>query len=929
MPGKRVSLSKDWEELSERIAYWLDYHNPYITCANDYISSVWSILARFFEEGLLYKGSRVLPYCPTCGTGLSSHEVAQGYEDVKGPSVFIRFPRKGHDHESFLVWTTTPWTLPSNVALAVHEDLTYARVQRPEADGEVLIVAEPLMASVFRKEKVEVLGTLPGAELVGETFERPFDLFDVGEGQSQVVIAADFVSAEDGTGIVHIAPAFGVDDHQCGVAHDLAMPNPVDAEGKFDARVGEFAGRDAREANDDLCADLKSRGRLFRKEIMHHSYPHCWRCKTPLLYWLRPCWYIRTTELRDQLVQLNQEIDWFPPEIGAGRFGEWLSNNVDWALSRERYWGTPLNLWVCESCDKIQSVASAEDLRTKVPDLPEDFDLHRPFIDDIELPCECGQSARRTPEVIDCWFDSGAMPFAQQGWIAKTDAPLPPQFPADFIAEGLDQTRGWFYTLHVISTFLTGQPAYRRCLVNNLLLDAKKQKMSKSRGNTVDPWQEINRHGVDAIRWYLLGQSNPWLPKVYDSKAVSASSRDFFGTLFSCYSFFATYASIDGFDPALDERPGVSARTEMDRWVLAELSRTIGNVRDCMERYDLTKAVQSIADFVDKKLSNWYVRRSRSRFWTSGKSADKLAATFTLYEVLLETATLLAPFAPFFAEALDAWLRGEDESVHLRSFPIADDTLRDQELEESMDAVLRLVNLGRRARNTAEINNRQPLGMAYVKGPTAAMDEILGGHFGQLAAEELNVKQLRVAGDEIQTLRTLKAKPNFKLLGPKVGKRMGAVKAAVEALDEQVLEDFLRTGDLSLSVDGEELTLSGAEIEVLLEGKEGYGVATDGYYLVALDTTLTPELIEDGQVREIVKRINNSRREAGLNVEDRIQLHLAGSAELVTVAERHQQKIAEETLATKMVINPQGNFGGTQFDWKVGDLELQVAVEKA
>ncbi len=924
---------QDWEKLSDRMGYWLDYDNPYVTCANQYISSVWSILSRFFQAGLLEKGSRVLPYCPQCGTGLSSHEVAQGYQTVRDPSVFIRFPRRDHPGESFLVWTTTPWTLPSNVALAVHPDLTYVRVRRE--DGEVLILAETLVEKVFRKEKVEVLDSMTGQALADSRYERPFDLLELSDDQGQRVVTAEYVSADDGTGIVHIAPAFGVDDHQVGQEHGFAELNPVTAEGTFDDRMGKWAGQRTLEANQDLCRDLKERGRLFRKEQVEHSYPHCWRCKTPLLYWLRPSWYIRTTRLREQLVERNSDIDWFPPEIGQGRFGEWLKNNVDWAVSRERYWGTPLNLWICETCEDIQAVDHEQDLRRRRPDLPEDFDLHRPFIDEITLPCSvdgCNGTARRTPEVIDCWFDSGSMPFAQQGWLATEETEPPALFPADYIAEGLDQTRGWFYTLHVISVFLTGKPAYRRCLVNDLILDEKRQKMSKSRGNTVDPWKEIHAHGVDAIRWYLIGQSNPWLPKVYDGRAVATSSRDFLGTLWSCYSFFVTYADIDGFDPDVSAAPDFAKRPEMDRWILAELQRCIADVRSAMERYDLTRATQFLTEFVDRKLSNWYVRRSRSRFWGKAQTEDKQSGFQTLFEVLDQVAVLLAPFVPFFAEALHRRLRPESRSVHLCDYPRPREDSRDAKLESSMAAVLRVVGLGRRARSSQNINNRQPLACLYVKGPDGATDEVLRGRFGELVADELNVQELRVATDEIRELRTLRAKPNFKALGPKLGKNMGAAKKAIEALSEADLEKFLGEPRLTLTLNGEQIELGEGELEVLLQGKDGYGVESDGQYLVALNTTLTPELIEQGLVRELVKRINNSRREAGLQVEDRVALQLVCSGELAAAALKYAEQIQEETLARSLDVGPEVAAESDEFqrfDWDVGEASVGVLVKVA
>ncbi|MBL8841314.1 MAG: isoleucine--tRNA ligase [Planctomycetes bacterium] len=935
----RASVFKykeEWERLSARMGYWLDYDHPYVTCDNAYISSLWSILARFFDEGLLERGHRILPWCPKCGTGLSSHEVAQGYQDVQDPSVFVRFPRVGHPGQSFLVWTTTPWTLPSNVALAVSPKLDYVRVKRSTKEGgsEELILAAALVAKVFGKEKVEILETLSGAALVGERCERPFDWLPFEEGRHEVVVAGDFVSAEDGSGIVHLAPAFGEDDHAVGRAEGLAILNPIDAQGRFAAAVTPVAGVFARDANAELVRELERRGKLFRRDNFTHSYPHCWRCKTPLLYWLRPSWYLRTTRFKEQLVAQNRAIEWFPADIGTGRFGEWLDNNVDWAVSRERYWGTPLNVWACEACKSLQVVRSEAHLRALAPDLPAAFDLHRPHVDAVVLPCAkagCGGRATRTPEVIDCWFDSGAMPFAQHGWIAEKGKAPPAEHPADYISEGLDQTRGWFYTLHVVSTFLTGKPASKRILVGNLLLDAKKQKMSKSRGNTVDPWQEIDAHGVDAVRWYLLSQSQPWLPKAYDPAAVGAAGRELFGTLWNCWSFFATYAELDGFDPAQHAAPAPSARSELDRWLLAEIERLVEEVDGAFARYDLTRAANLVGAFVDRKLSNWWIRRSRDRFWGRGLDAEKLAAYWTLFEALERVALLLAPIAPFWSEALWSWLKSGAGSIHLESFPTPRAERRAPELERDMEAVLDVVALARRARNAAGINLRQPLGQLFVKGPDAAADGKLGGRYAALLADELNVGSVTIAdAARLDELRTLKVKPNFKLLGPKLGSKLGAAKQALEGLDAAQIGTLLRGETLSLEIGGAPVAFTPAEIEVVVQGKTGVCVETDGKTLVALDPTLTPELIAAGQLREIVKRVNNSRREAGLRVSDRIELHLGGAGPLLATARAGAARIGADTLATSVACDGAAPSGGEwkSFPWEVEGDALVVTLRR-
>jgi isoleucyl-tRNA synthetase len=935
----RASVFKykeEWERLSERMGYWLDYAHPYVTCDNDYISSLWSILARFFEAGLLEKGHRILPWCPRDGTGLSSHEVAQGYQEVQDPSVFVRFPRTDAPGASFLVWTTTPWTLPSNVALAVHPDLDYVRVRRvgkegaPAAPGaagamhEELILAEARAAAVFGKEKFEVVEKLKGRSLVGATYSRPLDFVKFGDGRREVVIAAEFVSATDGSGIVHLAPAFGEDDHAAGVREKLALLNPIDAQGRFtDALPAPYAGQFVRDANSELVRELDRRGRLFRRDTLVHSYPHCWRCKTPLLYWLRPSWYLRTTRLRDQLVAQNRTIQWFPPETGSGRFGEWLANNVDWAISRERYWGTPLNLWICEKCSTIRCIKCEPELRKLAPDLPKEFDLHRPHIDAVTVPCAkagCGGVARRTPEVVDCWFDSGGMPFAQHGWLAENGKAPPADHPADYIAEGLDQTRGWFYTLHVISTFLTGKPASKRILVGDLVLDAKKQKMSKSRGNAVDPWQEIATHGIDSVRWYFLSQSQPWLPKVYDSAAVGMAGRELFGTLFNCFSFFATYAEIDRFDPEKAEAPPLAHRPELDRWLAAELERLVADAGAAYERYDLTRAATLIGAFVDRKLSNWYIRLSRERFWGRGTGGDKLSAFHTLFDALEKIARLLAPIAPFFPDQLWSWLKPGAGTVHLADFPTSRPDRRDVQLERDMEAVLDVVALGRRARNAAGVNLRQPLARIFVKGSDARADEVLRGRCNRLVADELNVHEVvMVAGEELASLRTLKAKPNFRVLGPKLGPKLNAAKQALESMPTAAIEALLRDGKVTLPIAGEPTPFTSSEVEVVVQGKEGFDVETDGKTLVALDTKLTPELIAEGGVNEIVKRVNQSRKEAGLRVEERIELWLGGGEKLLATARGARDRIMSATLATKLDVGGAEPAGP---DWHRQEFEI-------
>ncbi len=946
----------DWEKLSRRMAYWLDYEHPYVTYESDYIQSCWAILSRFHDEGLLVRDFKILPWCPRCSTGLSNHEVALGYETVQDPSVFVRFrveadawaergaaadlddaTRAAWDaagSPSLLVWTTTPWTLPSNVALAVDAELTYVLARR---DDETHVLAEALVDAVLG-EGAEVLARFPGRALEGLPYVRPLDHVaiefesDAQRAVTHTVRLADFVSADDGTGLVHMAPAFGADDFSIRQRDGLPLLLPVDEQGRFTDAVAPYRGRFVKEADADLMRELKERGVLFDRKTVDHSYPHCWRCKSPLLYMARPSWYLRTTQLRDRLVALNGDIDWHPPEIGTGRFGEWLGNNVDWAISRERFWGTPLNVWVCDACDAETCPPSLEALDAlATQDVPDDFDPHRPQVDEVTIPCTadgCGGTMRRTPEVIDCWFDSGSMPFAQAGWPRATGGELPADYPADFICEGLDQTRGWFYTLHVIGAFLTGKPAYKSVLVNNLLLDGQGKKMSKSQGNVVDPWAVFEACGVDAARWAFVSQGQVWLPKRFDQRAVADGARRVFGTLRNCYSFLAMYANLDGFGPG-EAAPAVADRPSIDRWLLSRLQTLTTAVGDAYAALELGEVATLLDGFIDEELSNWYVRRNRARFWKSDEPDDKRAAFATLSAALERTALLMAPLVPFLSEWLWGAVTGaaEDASVHLTDWPAADASLVDAELEQEMSAVLDAVALGRSVRAGHDLRTRQPLRRALVKAadPTDAA-RLRRPDLARLVAEELNVKEVEVV--DVADFRDLSAKPNFKALGPRFGPRMKQLAGAVKALGEDALLAFEASGVLTVDLDGETVELGRDDVELVETGREGYAVAGDGRLVLALDTQLDDDLLAEGRAREIVNRVQNTRKSAGLDVSDRVVVRLAGSDDLLAAARRHEAFILGEVLGTRLeVAEGDALSGATAFD--VEGSELRVAVERS
>jgi isoleucyl-tRNA synthetase len=887
----------EWEQLTEQMGYWVDLSRPYITFENDYIESVWWALRRFFDEGLIYQGYKIQPYCPRCETPLSSHEVSLGYENVRDPSVYVRMKVKGSPGLSFLVWTTTPWTLISNVALAVHPDVTYVRVDHK---GEQLILAEARMGVL--DGPAEVLERFPGKALAGWEYERLFAYHDV-DRPAFSVIDANFVTTEDGTGIVHMAPAYGEDDYQASRIHNLPTIHPVNRSGEFTAEVKDFAGKFVKDADPDIIRNLKERGILYKKEMITHSYPHCWRCKTPLLYYARESWYIRTTRYADRMITLNNEINWVPPEVGQGRFGNWLEENKDWALSRDRFWGTPLPIWVCETCKRQQCVGSIAELQ-EGEGVGEPLDLHKPFVDAVTFRCACGGTMRRVPELIDVWFDSGAMPFAQWHYPFEHRDLIDSgeQYPADFISEGVDQTRGWFYSLHAINTFLFGKPAYRNNLVNEMILDKDGQKMSKSRGNTVDPFEIIGRYGADTTRWYLITTSPPWRPTSFDPDGLGEVQRKFFGTLVNTYAFFAMYANIDGFS-AHDPEVPLAERPEIDRWVISELHALLGRYRDSMDAYDVTRASRSVSEFTIDNLSNWYVRRNRRRFWKSEAGRDKTAAYQTLFTCLMAVVKMMAPFAPFLAEELyralmtGARLDGP-ESVHLSLIPEPDPVCRDTGLEERMARAEKIVMLVRAMRMKSNLKVRQPLRRIIL--PIADEQERASvRRMEEVILDEINVKSIEYVTDD-SGIVTKKARPNFKSIGPKFGTAAQHVAQRVRELSPAEVNELERTGMLSLSVGGTACALLLSDVDIVREDIHGWLVESDGGLTVALDTTLDDTLVTEGVAREFVNRIQNMRKDAGFEVTDRIRIRYTAAADVAQRLATMTSYVCDETLAESM-----------------------------
>lgn len=912
------TYEQDWRKTTERIAFWVDMDNPYITLTNDYIESVWAVLRRFWDAGLFYEGYKVVPYCPRCGTALSSHEVAQGYRSVEDPSLYVRFPVKGEEKTSFLVWTTTPWTLPSNVALAVHPDAEYAYVRH---NDETLLLARSLLDRIFPEPPV-LLRTVRGAELVGMEYVPLFRFVEPKE-KAFYVVAGDFVTLEEGTGIVHIAPAFGQDDYEVAQKYGLPLVQLVDTEGKFVAVVEPWANQFVKDADPHIVEHLRSRGQVFKTESYLHDYPFCWRCDTPLLYYARGSWFLRTTAYKDRMVELNQCVHWYPEHIRDGRFGEWLKNNVDWAISRERYWGTPLPLWRCGACGYVHCVGSGEELRRLGRNVPEDLEYHRPYIDAVELVCSrCGGTMHRIPEVADAWLDSGCAHTAQ--WHAPFEnAELARRnYPADFICEAIDQTRGWFYSLLAIGAFLYDDVAYRNCLCLELILGADGFKMSKSRGNAVDPWTVLNKQGADAVRWYFYSVAPPWQRRIFSEEAVNESLKGFLGTLYNVYSFFVLYANADGIHPTKNV-PKPLMRPLMDRWILSRFHSTVRRVWEEMENYQITFAARAIEEFVDD-LSNWYVRRCRDRFWGTppledaiekahrafwGVEQDKQAAFGTLYEVLVGVAKLIAPFTPFLSEEIYqnlvcSLVPDAPESVHLCDYPVADASLVDGELEAAMALARRVVRMGLAARNEKKIRVRQPLPRMVVGGLSEKEQQRVASLFN-VVLDELNVKSLEWGG-ALSDFAELKAKANFKTLGPKYGKDVQKIaRALADHADIAALRaELVSRGTMSLLVDGNFFLIETGDVLFSLESREGFAVVQEEEMFVALETQLTPELVQEGLARELVNRLQAMRKEADFSVTDRIALTVQGSAGVLSAFERFREYVMRETLAVQLDASP-------------------------
>ena len=891
---------KEWDNLTERIGYWLDLENPYITFTNDYIESVWWILKEIWKKDLLYQGFKILPYCPRCETPISSHEVSQGYRDVKDPSIYVRIKRKGKKDAYFLVWTTTPWTLISNVALAVGPNIDYVEV---ESNGESYLMAEERLSDLFETDSYKIVNRYKGSELEGEEYDRLFDFAPV-DKKAFYVITGDFVTTGDGTGIVHIAPAFGEDDYQAGLKYDLPLLRPVNKSGKFDDVISAYKDQFVKDADQHIINDLKEKGSLVRKIKIEHSYPHCWRCHTPLLYYARESWYIKTSAHKKELMTNNEKINWYPPEVGSGRFGEWLKNNIDWSLSRDRYWGTPLNIWVCDDCSSMISIGSIAELREKGKNLPVDLDLHKPFVDDITIDCEkCDGIMHRVPEVIDAWFDSGSMPYAQYHYPFENKEKFQKNFPADFICEGIDQTRGWFYSLLAISTLLFDQPAAKNIVVNELILDKDGQKMSKSKGNTVIPEEIITKYGADTLRWYLMTVSPPWTPKRFDEEGIKEVLRKFMNTLINTYSFFVLYANIDNYSPEKENLP-FEKRPEIDRWIISKLYATVEQINELMESYELTRAARLISDYLVDDVSNWYVRRNRRRFWKSEDWNDKLSAYETLHEVLITLSKLVAPYVPFIADDIYTNLKksNEPESVHLCSFPELTEkqsSMRDQELENRMALVQKVVSISHSLRNESNIRVRQPLSRILVHVDKDNDKKNLTD-MSAIICDEVNAKKLDLI-DSSDDLIDKHAKANFKVLGPKVGKIMGKLAPIIESFSRDQINHFEQNGFERVVLEGHEIKLIPEDVEIRTTSKQGFATFTDTDLTVALDLELSVELKQEGLARELINRIQNLRKECNFAVTDRIEIYFEGlSNEIKEALKNREEYIKNETLAVNV-----------------------------
>ena len=910
-----------WEEFSDVVGFWADMEHPYITYENDYIESVWWALNEIWKKGLLYKGHKVVPYCPRCGTPLSSHEVAQGYKDVKERSAMVKFKAKDEDNTYFLAWTTTPWTLPSNLGLVVNPEVDYVKVSY---EGHNLIMAEALVESVFANKEGEhpVLERFKGKALEYREYEP---LYPYAEGKIKkkafYVMCDGYVTTSDGTGIVHTAPAFGEDDARVCRAYDMPFVQFVDAKGNMTEDT-DWPGTFVKDADPLILDDLKATGKLFKAPKFEHSYPHCWRCDTPLIYYARESWFIKMTAVKEQLIANNNTINWIPDAIGKGRFGEWLEHVQDWGISRNRYWGTPLNVWEC-SCGHQHSIGSIAELKSMSDNCPEDIELHRPYIDAVTIKCpECGGEMKRVPEVIDCWFDSGSMPFAQWHYPFENKEIFAERYPADFISEAVDQTRGWFYSLLAISTLLFDNASYKNVIVLGHVQDKDGKKMSKSKGNAVDPMDALRKHGADAIRWYFYENSAPWLPNRFHDDAVQEGQRKFMGTLWNTYAFYVLYANIDNFDATKYELE-YDKLSVMDKWLLSRLNTLIKAVDNNLANYKVTETAKVLQDFVDE-LSNWYVRRSRERFWGKDMNQDKINAYMTLYTALTTVVKLAAPMVPFITESIYRNLvcSVDDKapiSVHLCDFPVANEAFIDTELEAEMELVLEIVVLGRAARNASNIKNRQPIGNMYVKA-----DRQLDDFFKEIVASELNLKAVSFK-DDMEEYLSYSFKPQFKVLGPKVGKQIGEVKAALAGINGHAAKAELEsTGKLKLTLKSGEVELLPEDVDITMSQTEGFATQRYGNVTIALETTLSQELIEEGFVREIISKLQTMRKENGFQVVDHITVYAAGNDKLVDIMSRNEDFLKKVVLADKVVY---GSTEGFVKEWNINGEDITLAVK--
>ncbi len=886
-----------WREMSERMGYLVDLDHPYITLDNNYIETGWWILKKFFDAGLIYEGHKILPYCPRCGTGLASHEVAQGYKMVKTNTITAKFKKTGSENEYFLAWTTTPWTLASNVALTVGPDIDYVRVKMTEGDeeGNIFYVAQHLADKVLGAGRYEVLQTMKGKDMEYMEYEQLMP-FVKPDKKAFFVTCMDYVSIEDGTGIVHTAPAFGEDDYQCGRKYDLPVVQPVDERGCYTATPWE--GRFVMEEGLDveIIKYLAGEDKIFSKEKIEHNYPHCWRCGTPLVYYAKPSWYIAMSRLKDRLVANNNSVNWFPPYVGEKRFGNWLEEVKDWAISRTRYWGTPIPVWRCE-CGHLECVGSRKELVEKaVEDIDESIELHRPYVDDVHLRCPvCGKPMTRIPEVMDCWFDSGAMPFAQWHYPFEHADDLEEKlFPADFICEGIDQTRGWFYSLMAISTFIMGKAPYKNVLVNDLILDKDGKKMSKSRGNTVSPFELFDKYGADATRWYLLSVSPAWTPTRFDEDGLIDVVSKFFGTLRNVYNFFVLYSNQDQIDPAGLNVP-YEGRPELDRWILSKYNRLIADVTEYMDQYDHMRTVRAINDFVNEDLSNWYIRRARRRFYAEEMTEDKKSVYATTYEVLVGTAKLIAPIAPFISDEIYVNLTGED-TVHTAYFPEADMSLVDEDTEKRMDLVRALVTLGRGTREKERIKVRQPLSEVLVDGKY----ESVIGDLTPLILEELNVKKV-VFENDLEKYMDFALKPDFKAAGPVLGSKIKSFGAALAKADPAKTVAALEAdGKITMDLNGETAEITKDFVDVRISAKEGFAVAMENNIFTILDTTLDDELIDEGIARELVSKVQQLRKQKAFEMMDNIAVTVEADDRVKSAVEKHRDYIMKETLSLRL-----------------------------